>query len=169
MNAIVVPKPLSTKDSDRPKVEDALKPRLPDSARVACGERANDEAAPNGLFDRQAALDRVEGNRELLRSMVGIFSMQWRDCLAEIAGAERRRDGATLERTANRLKRSLGSLGAGQACRLAQELAELGGERRFRDVAMTQAPLELEIERFVNALKAFSKETIPGAAPPPIP
>ena len=112
------------------------------------------------MFDVQAALDRVEGNRDLLRNMAGLFTMQWRECLAEMVCAASRRDGAGLELVANRLKRSLGSVGARKACRVAEELEKRGCNRSFDDFETTHARLGIEIERFVNELKEFSEEIV---------
>jgi HPt (histidine-containing phosphotransfer) domain-containing protein len=160
MNAIVVPKPAKSKYFDRQKAANAIEPVFTDAPRGARRELPKTDR----LFDAQAALDRAAGNRDLLRNMVGLFSRQWRERLAEIASATSRRDGAALELVANRLKRSLGSVGAGQASRVAQELEELGGKRGFHDSKKKHAELGIEIERLVSALKEFSKETIPAGS-----
>ena len=128
------------------------------SAPNSAPGHARDDSDASGVFDTQVALDRVEGNRELLRRMVRIFSRQWRDLLAEIASAANRRDGAALELLADRLKRSLSSIGAGKASRVAQGLEELGCQRGFQDIEGKRAQLAIEIERLVKALKEFGNE-----------
>ena len=158
----IVPEQLESEQLDRPNVVDAIEPLYTNSASTACGGHPKDDGRSDRAFDVQAALDRVEGNRELLRSMVGLFSLQWRECLAEIARAASRRDFAALELLANRLKLSLGSIGAGKASRVAQELEELGCKRCFHDLEKERARLGIEIERLVNALKEFLKEALPG-------
>jgi hypothetical protein len=90
--------------------------------------------------------------------MVRVFARQWRDLLSEIASAANRRDGAALELVADRLKRSLLSIGAGKASRVAQGLEELGCQRGFQDIDGKRAELAIEIERLVNALKKFGNE-----------
>ena len=148
MNAIVVSEPTEATDVDRPKVGEAVKLLISDSAHpVAVPARAGilkEDNASDPLFNGQAALDRVNGNRELLRNMAGVFAMQWRERLAEIASAARRRDGAELEMVANRLKRSFRSIGAGKACGVAQKLEELGCKRRFHDSEKEHARLGIE-------------------------
>jgi HPt (histidine-containing phosphotransfer) domain-containing protein len=157
MNAIIVPKPVESK-----QFGNAIEPSLTDSMNTAGGGLPKDGGTSDREFDVQVALDRVEGNRELLQNMVGVFSMQWRERLAEIAAAASRRNGAALELVANRLKLSLRSIGAGKASRLAQELEELGRESACHDLDNKHARLGIEIERLVNALNAFSRETVAG-------
>ena len=109
-------------------------------------------------FDAEAALSRVEGDRELLRPMVGLFSKQWTKFWTEIAKAGQRRDSATLQLTAHQLQRSMESFGAGEARRVAQELEARGCKADFHDVDKNCARLKMEIERLVNALQEFTKE-----------
>src|SRR5476651_733950 len=63
-------------------------------------EQPQHDAVSRPAFDAEAALARVNGNRELLRKMVGVFTMQWRKLWDEIAKAGQHRDGAALELTA---------------------------------------------------------------------
>ncbi len=164
MKSIGVSKAAETKEFERQKVDGEMMSFFGDSVRAAPGEIPKDRSAPDSVFNVQAALDRVEGNRQLLPTMVGLFAMQWRERLAEIAKAASRRDGAVLELVANRLKLSLGSVGAGQAKRVAEELEELGGNRSFHDLEKSHARLGIEIERLVIALKEFSNEAIVGGS-----
>jgi HPt (histidine-containing phosphotransfer) domain-containing protein len=122
----------------------------------------NDDAASHRVFDAQAALDRVDGDRELLRNMVGVFAMQWRERLTEITRAAGCRDSAVVEIVANNLKQSLGSFAAWKASRIAQELEELGRKRSFDALGKKCDELQIEIEHLVSALKKLSRETVPG-------
>lgn len=115
-------------------------------------------------FNAEATLARVEGNRELLRRMVRLFGMQWRGLWAEVTKAAEYRDDATLELTANKLKRSLESFGANEASRVAQDLEDLSRKRDFHHVEKNCTRLKIEIERLVAALKAFATE-MPDADP----
>jgi HPt (histidine-containing phosphotransfer) domain-containing protein len=126
-------------------------------ARLA-GQPSQAEVESRPTFSAQATLERVEGNRDLLRRMVGLFDMQWRRLWAEVAKAGAYRDGPTLELTANKLKQSLASFGANQASRVAQELEELGHKCHFDQVEKNCTRLKMEIERLVTALKVFAKE-----------
>ena len=73
---------------------------------------AADERPAEAVFDPAAALARVEGDRELLRKMIGLFFAQAEKLLPEIRGAGERGDGKALERAAHKLKGSMGSFGA---------------------------------------------------------
>jgi HPt (histidine-containing phosphotransfer) domain-containing protein len=122
----------------------------------------DDEFHP--VFDADAALDRVEGDPELLRKMVGVFAKQWGAMLAEIAKAGQRRDGATLALAAHRLNGSLGSFGAAQASRVAQKLEAHGNKVDFHEVETTCVRLKMEVERLVDALKEYAKEMVSGTS-----
>lgn len=100
------------------------------------------------------------GEHDLLQRMAGLFAMQWNSLCVEIAKAAKQRDGTTLELTANKLKRSVESIGARATSRLAQELEVCGSKSEFHDMEKTCARLQMEIERLVNALKEFAKEKV---------
>jgi HPt (histidine-containing phosphotransfer) domain-containing protein len=133
--------------------------------KVVASEPVYRQGQSDRVFDVQAALERVEGNRELLGKMIGLFAMQWRQRLAEIAKAGERRDGAALEMVANQLKQSLGSFGAGKARQIALKIEELGGKREFDDLRKKSDSLRIEIEWLVDALKEFSRQKVPGDSP----
>jgi HPt (histidine-containing phosphotransfer) domain-containing protein len=109
-------------------------------------------------FDAEAALARVDGNRELLWPMVAVFARQWRALLDEIATASQQRDGAALEIAAHRLDESVRSFGAHEASRVAQELDARGRKGDFHDVKKTCAILRAAIDRLVNGLKEFTQK-----------
>ncbi len=121
-------------------------------------EQPQRDAEPSRAFDAEAALARVDGDRELLRPMVGLFAMQWSKLGEEIARAGRYRDGAALQLTAHRLKVSLASFGADAARRAAQELEARGRKGDYNDVEKTCARLKTEVNRLVSDLKEFTNE-----------
>jgi HPt (histidine-containing phosphotransfer) domain-containing protein len=108
-------------------------------------------------FNAEAALARVDGNRELLRPMVGLFARQWSALLDAIARAGRQRDGAALELAAHRLKDSVASFGADQTRRVAEGLEARGRDGDFHDVERTCHDLKTELDRLVHALVDFAK------------
>jgi HPt (histidine-containing phosphotransfer) domain-containing protein len=156
MNAIVL-EPVVSEPRHRQEINDSTDPLFTVSTRIAPCGLPKDAVASHRVFDAQAALDRVEGNRELLRNMVGVFAMQWRERLTEITRAAGRRDSAVVERVANNLKQSLGSFGACKASRIAQELEELGRKRSFDALGKKCDSLRIEIEHLVSALKELSR------------
>jgi HPt (histidine-containing phosphotransfer) domain-containing protein len=128
------------------------------SATAATAESPSHEVASCLPFDAEAALARMRGEHELLQRMAGLFAIQWNSLYVEIAKAAKQRDGTTLELTANKLKRSVASIGARATSRLAQELEVRGSKSDYHDIEKTCASLQIEIERLVNALKKFTKE-----------
>ena len=126
-------------------------------------EPVSADAAAHAVFDPEAALARMEENRERLGQMVGLFAMHWRKLAAEIAKAGQNRDGATLELSAHKLRLSVGSMGAAEASRVAQELEARGRHGEFPGVDRVCSRLEMALERLVTALKEFARELVPSA------
>jgi hypothetical protein len=131
-----------------------------DSVAHTGDEQTQQEPASLLVFSAEAALARVQGNRSLLRGMAGLFALQWINLCAEIANAGKHRDGAKLELTANTLKRSAESLGAGRTSLLAQDLETRGRKSDFHEIEEKCANLQLEVEHLVKALKAFNAESM---------
>ncbi|MFL5245245.1 MAG: Hpt domain-containing protein [Gemmataceae bacterium] len=145
----------------RPAKLHAMDGSFDNSGSRATDEHPKEESASLPVFNAEAALARVEGNRDLLRGMAGLFALQWKNLCAEIANAGKQRDGAKLELTANVLKKSAESLGASRTSRLAQDLETRALESDFHEIEKTCARLQLEVEHLVKALKAFSDEAKP--------
>src|SRR5262249_40794221 len=101
-------------------------------------------------FDLQAALLRAGGDRELLRRMVGVFALQWRQICSQIDKACLRHDSPHLEVLAKRLMTSLTSFGAFEASRLSGDLAARSRIGRLQDTEKACAELKSAIERLIN-------------------
>jgi hypothetical protein len=166
MNFLSLPNPDGSQPPRPQKLHEPTDRLFANSATGATDEQPPHEVAFCLPFDAEAALARVGGDRDLLRRMAGLFAMQWNSLCVEISMAGKQRDGATLELTANKLKRSVRSLGAGGTSRVAQELEVRGRKSDFNDMEKTCARLQMEIERLVNALKEFTKEMMPSASRP---
>jgi HPt (histidine-containing phosphotransfer) domain-containing protein len=138
-----------------PVLPTALKQRATCEA-LPIVEQPQQDAVSHPGFDAEAALARVDGDRELLRNMVGVFAAQWSSLSDEMARAGRHRDGAALERAAHTLKESLKSFGADEASRVAQELEACGRKGDFHAVQKSGVSLKTEVERLVNGLREFA-------------
>jgi two-component system sensor histidine kinase/response regulator len=112
-------------------------------------------------FDRDAILASLEGDRELLWELVGLFRRQVQTLLPEIRSAGDRRDGNALERAAHKLKSSLGSFAADKASAAALRLELMGRSGDFTSPDLICAELESEVERLEAALSAWEKECVP--------
>jgi signal transduction histidine kinase/CheY-like chemotaxis protein/HPt (histidine-containing phosphotransfer) domain-containing protein len=125
-------------------------------------EEPDDEGAP--AFDPEAALERVEGDRDLLRRMAVLFAKQANLLLVEIADAVRRQDGPTLERAAHKLKGSVGSFGARRALQTAGQLETLALKTDFARMDVVSTKLKREVEGLQIALTEFTREMVPCAS-----
>jgi HPt (histidine-containing phosphotransfer) domain-containing protein len=109
-------------------------------------------------FDSDAALKHVEGDRDLLDEIVGIFAEQCPKTMYEIQNAIRAADLPVLERAAHSLKGSASNLCATGVTQCAAELEESsrsGNSSRSRE--QFQA-LESEVEKLLRELEAFSRK-----------
>jgi hypothetical protein len=140
------------------EVDDSISGVRTLSAGIAPEELPTGGRESDGLFDKQAALDRVGGSRDLLRSMGGFFAAQWRMRLAAIGAAAGLRDSGVLKVNANVLRQSLGSFGAVRASGIVLQLEVLSSKREYDALKRTCEDLRIEVERLVCALNEFSRE-----------
>ncbi|MBK5292362.1 MAG: Hpt domain-containing protein [Acidobacteriia bacterium] len=87
-----------------------------------------DSSPQNFSFNRQAALDRVGGDEELLKEIAELFLGEYPGLMLEMGFAVAGNDPDRLQRAAHTLKGSLGTLGAERAFPIALEL-EMKGRR----------------------------------------
>jgi two-component system, sensor histidine kinase and response regulator len=116
---------------------------------------------PGKALDEAAALDRVEGDRELLEDLVRLFLDECRATMKEIREAMVERDAGQLERLAHTMHGSSASLGANQVSQAASAL-----EMRARSGAMEAAGelveiLQGEIDRVLPELQALVRKVAP--------
>jgi PAS domain S-box-containing protein len=135
---------------------------LPPPAEAGDGARPNGAPAngqPKGpVCDMQLALERVEGNTELLHRMVQRFGKQSDKLLAEIRASVERGDGAALELAAHKLKGSVGNFGALSAAETALRLEVMGRSGKLAGADVARAELEAEVASLTQALTSWSAE-----------
>ena len=73
-----------------------------------------------------AALERMDGDVELMKELAGLFLGEWPQRMEEIGQAITQRDPARLQRAAHTLKGSVGNFAALQAFETAQRLEHDG-------------------------------------------
>jgi len=110
------------------------------------------------LFDRQKALERVEGDRDLLGQMVQLFAGQSEKLLADIRTSAGRGDGAALERAAHKLKGSVGNFGAGRAAATALRLEVMGRAGELTGADAVCVELENEVVSLRSGLASWIGE-----------
>jgi two-component system sensor histidine kinase/response regulator len=116
-------------------------------------DRAGTPAQP--AFDQAEALNRVEGDRELLAELVEIFRSESPRMMDDIRLAFRAGDPTRLERAAHALRGSVGSLGARAVGHSASLLETLGRSGSLAGGDALLATLERDADDLERALQAF--------------
>jgi signal transduction histidine kinase/DNA-binding response OmpR family regulator len=111
----------------------------------------------DGAVDLAEALDRVGGDRDLLREVAATFLGQYPAWLAAIRSAVDRRDGVALRDAAHPLRGSLGLFGAKAAVEAASRLETIGRAGKLDDGQGALAELERVMTRVVPALQALGQ------------
>jgi PAS domain S-box-containing protein len=119
--------------------------------------------SPPAAFDMAAALERVDGDLELMKELAGLFLGECPQRMAEIRRAINQRDGSELQRTAHYLKGCVGNLGARQAFVAAASLERDGHELQWDRAEQDWAALE---EAIGQLEPAFGELVRAGSALP---
>ena len=134
---------------------DSLVPGTASMPETACA------SAPDGaVFDQQATLARVKGDREMLQEIVQLFFAEAPELLARIQTAIAHGDGRALERAAHSLKGTVMSFGAQTAGEAALRLEVMGRGGDLTQAALACAELEREVAQLGNALAVFRGEQV---------
>jgi CheY-like chemotaxis protein len=121
------------------------------------------EPAPAGpepqpaAFDLAAALERVDGDIELMCELGGLFLSECPQRMAEIRQAIIERDARKLEQSAHALKGSVGNFEAREAFAAAGRLERNGREHDWDQVEANWAALEAAINRLKPALVGLGR------------
>jgi PAS domain S-box-containing protein len=114
--------------------------------------------AASEAFDIAAALERVDGDRELMKELAGLFLGECPQRMGEIRDAIARRDGAKLQRAAHYLKGSVGNFGAHRAYEAAGRLEHAGRDldwdRAQRDWTALEAAIGQLEPAFAELVRA---------------
>ncbi|HSX79167.1 MAG TPA: response regulator, partial [Candidatus Saccharimonadia bacterium] len=134
---------------------DSLVPGTVPMSETACA------GAPGGaVFDQQATLARVKGDREMLREVVQLFFAEAPELLARIQAAIAYGDGPALQRAAHALKGTVMSFGAQTAGETALRLEVMGRGGDLTQAALAGAELEREVAHLGHALAVFRREPV---------
>ena len=117
-------------------------------------------AAHAAAFDRAAALERVDGDVELLKELAGLFLDDCPARMAEIRQAIVQRDAAKLQRAAHTLKGSVGHFGARETFEAAQRLERDGRDQDWDQAAEDGAALEAALVRLQPALAELGRAPV---------
>jgi PAS domain S-box-containing protein len=116
------------------------------------------------VFDKNITWDRVEGNRELLQDIIGLFFDEMPGLLSMIQEAVAGRNAKGVERAAHTMKGAVGTFGAKGAHEAALRLEVMGHNGDLTNSEEAYAALDKEVTRLGSALAAFREETVSGIA-----
>jgi CheY-like chemotaxis protein len=120
---------------------------------------AGDSAAPAAgpalqpaAFNMAAALERMDGDADLLKELAGLFLEELQRWMAQIRHAVAGRDAPTLQGTAHTLKGSVGNFSAQEAFEAARQLEACGREQDWSQAERALAALEEAMSHLEPAL-----------------
>ncbi|HEV3253014.1 MAG TPA: response regulator [Candidatus Acidoferrales bacterium] len=136
-----------------------IEDHLPATVKAAPPPPATAPAADvsREVLDAKSVLERLEGDRELLSSLIRIFETEAPALMQEMRKALAERDEKALERVAHTLKGCLGNFAAPAAFEAARELEAIGRAGNFVAAGIACAALEREIERLLPALQELER------------
>ncbi len=107
------------------------------------------------IFDRDAALNRVDGDQELYSELVDMFFEEYPRMLSEIKEARKTGEAKKIQESAHSMKSALGNLGAMKAFAIAQVIEVNGAKNRLEMIDANVKTLEDEIAKYQGAIKSF--------------
>ncbi len=110
---------------------------------------------PTPALDRDALIELLDGNPQLIITIVDSFLGDCTDYMEAIRRAVEAENAQALERKAHGLKGAAGSLRADPTCQAAETLEEMGRAEEFSDAEAALESLEDEVERLRSALRAL--------------
>ena len=119
-------------------------------------ETINRDQMIGSVVNLAAALALVDGDRELLGELVGVFLEEYPCQLASVRDAVERRDPQGVRRTAHLLKGSLSAFGGNLAFNIAAHLETLGMEEDMVGAAADLTKLERASEALRDGLLQLS-------------
>ena len=136
------------------------RPPNDEGARDVPGEEVmrEREEAPAPIFDQQAALARVGGDRALLQELVESFIHECRGWVKELEVAYAARDSPTVERWAHSIKGAADTVGAARITAIARSIEHHGRHQELDDVGDQVLALKVALQEFVGHLRARPDE-----------
>jgi PAS domain S-box-containing protein len=129
-----------------------------EAASAKNGSSAQSDHTAHEVFDRTALLQYVDGDMELLRTIVERFLDKSPTMLAKIQEAIASSDSKALEFNAHSLKGTVGNFFAEPAREAATRLETLGREGNLTDARQAYGELEREMDRLGGRLAELGKE-----------
>jgi two-component system, sensor histidine kinase and response regulator len=112
----------------------------------------------NDTIDMASLMDRLEGDRELLVELIGLYFDDEQGLIDAIAAAVRDGDAAAIARSAHTLKGSVGNFCAPAAHAAAAALEAAGREGRVGDAPALFERMTAELDKVRQALRALADQ-----------
>jgi PAS domain S-box-containing protein len=139
---------------------------LPSSATAVGGDaKPADQMKTDGAIDAEKLLARFDGNRKLLRSLIGTFQHDCPKMMAKIQGGLSARDPRALAEAAHALKGSVGNFGPSSAFETAREIEKTGREGKLDGAWELYATLQDDLARLLPALQSAASPKVAKAQP----
>jgi two-component system sensor histidine kinase/response regulator len=105
----------------------------------------------NPVIDRATALERLDGDTELLRELIALFLGEAAALLSTIRTGLAERDAVIVRQAAHSLKGAAANLAAIPVFAAAKQLEDLGRDGDLSSAAAVFATLEAEVERLTRS------------------
>ncbi|MFA5137769.1 MAG: ATP-binding protein [Elusimicrobiota bacterium] len=113
------------------------------------------QAVEGRPFDLSAALERVSGDRKLLRELAAILREDCPKLLADVESAVKRQNAGAVAESAHALKGAVGNFGPSAAFDAALELESLGRKRKLAGAKQALERLLKEVDALLTALASL--------------
>ena len=120
--------------------------------------RVDSSTMDTSVFDLSKALDRVEGDLELLQEMADLFLEECPHMVEEIGGAIAAGDAQALQHAAHTLKGSVSNFAADKATEASFALEKMGRQQDLACAATALAALEQELGRLTPVLLSLKEK-----------
>ena len=108
------------------------------------------------IFDHEASLARVDGDRELLREMAGLFLDSYPASLRLIEEGVANGNTEQVYRAAHTLKGSAANFNAVSVVDAAYQLESMGREGRLENAVAALTAMQSDLRRLANALEKLA-------------
>jgi two-component system sensor histidine kinase/response regulator len=125
------------------------------------GQQIDPQIKDSPVFDLGAALERVEGDSELLRELVNLFLEESPRLVGEIREGLRCQDAKMVQRPAHSLKSALGNLSAVRSFDAAYRLELLSRDAKPAELEAACVLLEGELSTLHSAMQQFLDTSSP--------
>lgn len=149
-----------TKPIRSQKLFDELDRLTSNHAPAQLASPALDSTPATGAFDRTAALERVEGDLELLADLIQVFLQDLPQQVAALRKAVEDQDAKGIQQEAHRLKGAAASLDATAVSACAARLEQSGRDANCAVARAEWAQLEVELARLESAFRDFHSEAV---------